>query len=70
MMFDPKTFELRQWTIRDAQGKDTTVMIFNVRRASASPRTFEVPYAQVPSEKRSERLNLIMLPQNFTYDCG
>ncbi|TIX75213.1 MAG: outer membrane lipoprotein carrier protein LolA, partial [Mesorhizobium sp.] len=31
MMFDPKTYELRQWTITDAQGKDTTVMIFNVR---------------------------------------
>ena len=32
MMFDPKTYELRQWTIRDAQGKDTTVMIFNVQQ--------------------------------------
>jgi outer membrane lipoprotein-sorting protein len=31
LMFDPKTFELRQWTIRDAQGKDTSVMIFNVQ---------------------------------------
>jgi outer membrane lipoprotein-sorting protein len=31
MMFDPKTFELRQWTITDAQGKDTTVMIFNTK---------------------------------------
>ena len=31
MMFDPKSYELRQWTITDAQGKDTTVMIFNVR---------------------------------------
>jgi outer membrane lipoprotein-sorting protein len=31
MIFDPQTYELRQWTIRDAQGKDTTVMIFNVQ---------------------------------------
>jgi outer membrane lipoprotein-sorting protein len=31
MMFDPKTYELRQWTVTDAQGKDTTVMIFDVR---------------------------------------
>jgi outer membrane lipoprotein-sorting protein len=31
MMFDPKSYALRQWTITDAQGKDTTVMIFNVR---------------------------------------
>jgi outer membrane lipoprotein-sorting protein len=32
MMFDPKSYELRQWTIKDAQGKDTTVMIFNVKQ--------------------------------------
>lgn len=31
MMFDPKTYELKQWTITDPQGKDTTVMIFNVQ---------------------------------------
>src|SRR5690606_2149151 len=31
MMFDPASYELRQWTITDAQGKDTTVMIFNVQ---------------------------------------
>ena len=57
MMFDPKTFELRQWTIRDAQGKDTSVMIFNVRSGVRfAEDVFEVPYAQVPSEKRpSER---------------
>ena len=32
MMFDSKSYDLRQWTITDAQGKDTTVMIFNVRQ--------------------------------------
>lgn len=32
LMFDPKTFDLRQWTITDNQGKDTSVMIFNVQR--------------------------------------
>jgi outer membrane lipoprotein-sorting protein len=31
-MFDPKSYDLRQWTITDAQGKDTTVMIFNVQQ--------------------------------------
>ena len=31
MMFDPKSYELKQWTITDPQGKDTTVMIFNVK---------------------------------------
>ena len=32
LVFDPKSYELRQWTITDAQGKDTTVMIFNVKQ--------------------------------------
>ena len=32
LLFDPKTQDLRQWTIKDAQGKETSVMIFNVRK--------------------------------------
>lgn len=32
LMFDPKNQELRQWTIKDAQGKETSVMIFNVKQ--------------------------------------
>ncbi|EFL88255.1 outer-membrane lipoprotein carrier protein LolA [Ahrensia sp. R2A130] len=32
MMFDPETSDLRQWTITDDQGKDTSVMIFNVQK--------------------------------------
>ena len=32
MLFDPKTQDLRQWTIKDAQGKETSVMIFNVKK--------------------------------------
>ena len=32
MMFDPQSYELRQWTITDAQGRNTTVMIFNVEQ--------------------------------------
>jgi len=31
-MFDPNTYDLRQWTITDNQGKDTSVMIFNVKK--------------------------------------
>jgi len=46
MMFDPKSYELRQWTITDAQGKDTTVMIFNVKEGvSFAPDTFAIDYA-------------------------
>lgn len=45
MMFDPKSYELRQWTITDAQGKDTTVMIFNTKEGvSFPPNTFTIDY--------------------------
>ena len=48
LMFDPKTFELRQWTITDAQGKDTTVMIFNVKQGvSFAADTFKIDYTRV-----------------------
>ena len=46
MMFDPTTFELRQWTIKDAQGKDTTVMIYNVQQGVRfAADTFKIDYA-------------------------
>lgn len=32
LLFDPQTQDLRQWTIRDAQGKETSVMIFNIQK--------------------------------------
>ncbi|MEZ2331689.1 outer-membrane lipoprotein carrier protein LolA [Mesorhizobium sp. RCC_202] len=45
MMFDPKTYDLRQWTITDAQGKDTTVMIFNTKEGVSFPAdTFAIDY--------------------------
>ncbi|MGD9915679.1 MAG: outer membrane lipoprotein carrier protein LolA [Rhizobiaceae bacterium] len=45
MMFDPKSYDLRQWTITDAQGKDTTVMIFNVQQGvSFAADTFKIDY--------------------------
>ncbi len=41
LMFDPKSYELRQWTIRDSQGKETSVMIFNVNTEVQIPeKTF------------------------------
>lgn len=53
MMFDPKSYDLRQWTITDAQGKDTTVMIFNVRRdVKIDPDLFVIDY------KRNRDLNV------------
>ncbi len=48
MMFDPKTYDLRQWTITDNQGKETSVMIFNVKTGVAfDDRVFRVPYEDI-----------------------
>nr|WP_257312975.1 outer membrane lipoprotein carrier protein LolA [Shinella pollutisoli] len=48
MMFDPKTYDLRQWTITDAQGKDTSVMIFNVQTGvPLDDKVFAIPYDEV-----------------------
>ena len=48
LMFDPKTFELRQWTVTDAQGKDTSVMIFNVQQGvNFDDKVFQVPYDEI-----------------------
>lgn len=45
MMFDPKTYALKQWTVTDAQGKDTTVMIFNVKEGvRVDPSLFKIDY--------------------------
>ena len=48
MMFDPKSYELRQWTITDAQGLDTTVMIFNTKEGvKFEPKMFDIDYVRV-----------------------
>ncbi len=53
MMFDSKTYELRQWTITDAQGKDTTVMIFNVKQGvTFDPSVFKIDYRRVEEINR------------------
>ncbi|MET3856562.1 outer membrane lipoprotein carrier protein LolA [Rhizobium sp. OAE497] len=49
MMFDPKTYDLRQWTITDNQGKDTSVMVFNVKTGvQFDDKVFRVPYESIP----------------------
>ncbi len=51
MMFDPKSFDLRQWTITDNQGKDTSVMIFNVTTGlKFDEKVFRVPYDEVQKQ--------------------
>jgi outer membrane lipoprotein-sorting protein len=53
MMFDPNTYDLRQWTIRDQQGKDTTVIIDNVREGVAVDQAqFAIPYNQISQQSR------------------
>ncbi|AXV16706.1 hypothetical protein CYG48_14010 [Neorhizobium sp. SOG26] len=48
MMFDSKTYDLRQWTITDAQNKDTSVMIYNVRNGvNFDNKVFTIPYDEV-----------------------
>jgi outer membrane lipoprotein-sorting protein len=48
LMFDPKTFDLRQWTTTDTQNKDTTVMIFNVQTGvDFDKRVFNINYDEV-----------------------
>ncbi len=54
MMFDPKSFDLRQWTITDNQGKDTSVMIFNVQTGQKfDEKVFKVPYEDVRKQNSS-----------------
>ena len=54
MMFDPKSYDLRQWTITDAQGKDTTVMVFNVKRGvRIDQKLFRIDY------RRNQELNAV-----------
>lgn len=48
MMFDPNSYELKQWTMLDAQGRETTVMIMNVQTGvQFAANTFEVPYDEL-----------------------
>nr|WP_316656889.1 outer membrane lipoprotein carrier protein LolA [uncultured Gellertiella sp.] len=44
MMFDTKTYDLRQWTITDPQAKETSVIILNVQTGmSFDERVFRMP---------------------------
>ena len=53
MMFDAKTYDLRQWTITDQQGKDTSVMIFNVQTGlTLDDAVFKIPYDDVYRQHR------------------
>ena len=56
MMFDPKTYDLKQWTIRDNQGKDTTVMIYNVKEGgNIADSAFKIPYTAISQGQTGNR---------------
>jgi outer membrane lipoprotein-sorting protein len=45
LMFGVKDLHLRQWTVTDPQGYDTTVSIYNVDSKKApSPELFKINY--------------------------
>jgi outer membrane lipoprotein-sorting protein len=53
MMFDSKTYDLRQWTVTDNQGKDTSVVINNVKSNVAFDESvFRIPYGDLNSRSR------------------
>ena len=56
MMFDPSSYELRQWTITDNQGKDTAVMIFNVQAGvKFDQAVFQIPYDEIRGTQGKSR---------------
>ncbi|MBN8993852.1 MAG: outer-membrane lipoprotein carrier protein LolA [Rhizobiales bacterium] len=45
LVFDPKTYELKQWIITDAQGLNTSVAIYNATTGKAvDPKLFRITY--------------------------
>ena len=55
MMFDPQTYDLRQWTITDKQGKDTSVILIDVQEGVRfEKRMFNIPYRQIRAKRRGE----------------
>jgi outer membrane lipoprotein-sorting protein len=58
LMFDPVSFDLRQWTITDNQGKDTSVMIFNVQRnVELNKRLFHMDQRAILDRQRNRNSN-------------
>ena len=54
IMFDPTTYDLRQWTITDDQGKDTSVMIFNVQKnVRLSNRLFRMNQREILQRRQN-----------------
>lgn len=58
LMFDPESFDLRQWTIKDAKGAETSVMVFNVEKNVELPeRLFKFDELAIQRQKLQESAN-------------
>lgn len=58
MKFDPSSYELREWTITDAKGGNTTVMIYDVKTGvNIDPSMFKIDYVKnfKANQKNSNR---------------
>ena len=56
LIFDSETLDLRQWTVTDQQGLDTTVAIFNVETGNKlDQELFKIPYSIVTQANRERQ---------------
>ncbi len=47
LMFDARTMELRQWVVTDPQGRDTTVVVYNLDTVTKpDPELFKIDYTR------------------------
>jgi len=47
LIFDARTIELKQWTVTDAQGLDTTVAVYEVKTGTeTNPKWFKIDYSK------------------------
>jgi len=55
LLFDPENQDLRQWTIKDSQGKETSVMLFNVQKnVSISNTKFAINQSKIHNRTSRE----------------
>ncbi len=53
LLFDRATHELRQWTVTDAQGLDTTVAVYNLKGGmDFNKKLFNIPYGRIAIQGR------------------
>ncbi|RCL03141.1 MAG: Outer membrane lipoprotein-sorting protein [Candidatus Tokpelaia sp. JSC189] len=54
MIFDPKTFKLRQWTIIDQQNLETTIQLINTRTGVAFANgMFDIDYQRIGMKRKN-----------------